>query len=321
MPALLTCTVHRKLCTSPLDDHWAVRDAAARVVARVCARFGSAYPGLQPRVTQTLLGALRDRSKPLTTHYGAIVGLAALGAHVVHGLLLPELLGGGGSGGGGADATQHAAAVPASRAGGINSGSKRGEGAGAASNPLELAVPAGYIAALIPELSAPSAVRRQEAMRVYAAALSAASGYIRRHRHLFELAAGAVAPNAAIIAVARKAVRAGADVPMADATDGGDTHADETESEQTITERALAELLPQLGVNYSHLYEHFGEAVLPGVMCEPTPTGAARVDRTSPPMPTLSARGPASRVAGTPAPPATRAPLQPRMALSLLAIC
>ena len=32
-------------------------------------------PDLLPRVTQTLLEALRDRRKPLSTHYGAIVRL------------------------------------------------------------------------------------------------------------------------------------------------------------------------------------------------------------------------------------------------------
>lgn len=41
-------------------------------------RFGGAYQNLQPRVTKTLLHAFLDPKKPLTTHYGAIVGLSKL---------------------------------------------------------------------------------------------------------------------------------------------------------------------------------------------------------------------------------------------------
>lgn len=39
---------------------------------------------------RTLAKAFLDRSKPLATHYGAIVGLAALGPHVVRTLLVPH---------------------------------------------------------------------------------------------------------------------------------------------------------------------------------------------------------------------------------------
>jgi len=46
---------------------------------------------LQPRITKTLLDALLDLSKPLTTHYGAIVGLSALGHYVIQLLVLPNL--------------------------------------------------------------------------------------------------------------------------------------------------------------------------------------------------------------------------------------
>lgn len=49
---------------------------------------GDAYPPphetatLQQRITNTLLHALLDAAKPLTTHYGAVVGLMALGPQV-----------------------------------------------------------------------------------------------------------------------------------------------------------------------------------------------------------------------------------------------
>lgn len=51
----------------------------------------NAYPSLQPQITRTLLNAFLDPSKPLTTHYGAIVGLTALGEHVIELALLPNI--------------------------------------------------------------------------------------------------------------------------------------------------------------------------------------------------------------------------------------
>jgi transcription initiation factor TFIID subunit 6 len=52
-------------------DHWAVRDAAARVISTVCAKFGDPLHNIRPRISKTLLKALLDRAKPVTTHYGA----------------------------------------------------------------------------------------------------------------------------------------------------------------------------------------------------------------------------------------------------------
>lgn len=351
MPALLTCTVHRRLCSSPLDDHWSVRDAAARIVARICARYGAAYPTLQPRVTQTLLGALRDRSRPLTTHYGAIVGLASLGAHIVHGLLLPELLGSGaGSGGGtGSEMPTHAAGGPAGSAQAAQGGAA-GEQRGAPAA-RDASAERGYLAALEPELKAKSAVRQQEAMRVYTAALAACLTYVHSHRRLFELAASAAIPEAALVGVARRAARAepaARDVEMTEAAaapasarpavpglsaDGAD------EGARSITERALRELLPQLGVNYARLYDTFGEAVLPCVACEPPPAGAARPVQRAPVPPALAGgnrRAAALAADGGAAPasapaepqpkpkavsrPRARAPARHKAALSLLSI-
>ncbi|KAL6057925.1 histone H4-like TAF Taf6, SAGA complex subunit [Balamuthia mandrillaris] len=91
MPPVLTCLVGRRLCENPTEDHWALRDYAANLISLVCQRFGDAYKNLQPRVSKTLLDAFMDLTKPLTTHYGAIVGLTALGHHVVQLLILPNL--------------------------------------------------------------------------------------------------------------------------------------------------------------------------------------------------------------------------------------
>ncbi|KXZ53652.1 hypothetical protein GPECTOR_6g569 [Gonium pectorale] len=91
MPPLLTCLMAKSLGPSPAADHWALRDAAAVLLARLCNRFGEPYYSLQVKVSKQLLRTLLDGSKPLPSHYGAIVGLAALGHNTVRLLLLPQL--------------------------------------------------------------------------------------------------------------------------------------------------------------------------------------------------------------------------------------
>ncbi len=54
-------------------------------------RFGDRYPNLQPRISKTLVQGFLDPKKPLTTHYGAIVGITKLGRHVTQLLLIPNL--------------------------------------------------------------------------------------------------------------------------------------------------------------------------------------------------------------------------------------
>lgn len=89
LPAILSCLVSKRLCQRPRENHWALRNYAAQLVKDICVRFGARYSTLQPRITKTLNAALRDPSKPLTTHYGAVIGLAVLGKHVIDLLIAP----------------------------------------------------------------------------------------------------------------------------------------------------------------------------------------------------------------------------------------
>ena len=96
MPSVVTCLVAKKLGggEGPLGDrgdHCALRERAAETMALVCSKFGEQYPTIQPRITRTLVKALLDPAKPLATHYGAVVGLAALGPRVTRLLILPHL--------------------------------------------------------------------------------------------------------------------------------------------------------------------------------------------------------------------------------------
>lgn len=91
MPPILSCIVAKRLCTEPTENHWALRQFAATLVASICIKFGNSYQTLQPRVTRTLLRAFLDPAKPLTTHYGAIIGLSKLGPDVIKALVIPNI--------------------------------------------------------------------------------------------------------------------------------------------------------------------------------------------------------------------------------------
>ncbi|KAF9935534.1 hypothetical protein BGZ65_003288, partial [Modicella reniformis] len=98
MPTILTCVVGKRLGepslsapSSPQDDHWSLRSTATDIILLICHKYGSSYHTLQPRVTRTLLRAFLDPEKPLTTHYGAILGLSRMGNEVFKTLVVPNL--------------------------------------------------------------------------------------------------------------------------------------------------------------------------------------------------------------------------------------
>ena len=90
MPAVITCMVGKQLCKSNLEPHWVLRDRAARLLTFICQRYSAPYSTLQQRITTTLMHAFMDATKPLTTNYGAVVGLSALGLPTVRQLVVPN---------------------------------------------------------------------------------------------------------------------------------------------------------------------------------------------------------------------------------------
>uniref|UniRef100_A0A7S2RDG4 TAF6 C-terminal HEAT repeat domain-containing protein n=1 Tax=Mucochytrium quahogii TaxID=96639 RepID=A0A7S2RDG4_9STRA len=91
MPPILTCIVHRKLCASPFMDHWALRNFAASLIPLIYTQFGETYKDIKPRITKTLRAALLSKDRPMTTQYGAIVGISAMGPLTVQAILLPVM--------------------------------------------------------------------------------------------------------------------------------------------------------------------------------------------------------------------------------------
>ncbi|XP_048481833.1 transcription initiation factor TFIID subunit 6 isoform X3 [Plutella xylostella] len=112
IPSVSTCIVSRQLCMRPeMDNHWALRDFAARLMAQICKTFNTSTNNLQTRVTRLFSRALqcpsqtndesggpcmnsatKDSEKtPLASLYGAIQGLAELGPEVVKVFILPRV--------------------------------------------------------------------------------------------------------------------------------------------------------------------------------------------------------------------------------------
>ncbi len=83
VPSIVTCIVSKQLCPKPdVDNHWALRDFAARLMAQLCRTFSCPTNNIQSRITKTLCKSLYNDKAPLVMHYGAIAGLAELGLEV-----------------------------------------------------------------------------------------------------------------------------------------------------------------------------------------------------------------------------------------------
>lgn len=92
IPPILSCLVGRVICENPQQqDHWSTRRRAAHLIAYICNRYGKSYHTLQPRITKTLLRAFLDPGRPLTTQYGAIIGLDEIGTEVTRVLVVPNI--------------------------------------------------------------------------------------------------------------------------------------------------------------------------------------------------------------------------------------
>ncbi|XP_069074701.1 transcription initiation factor TFIID subunit 6 isoform X1 [Pleurodeles waltl] len=92
IPAVMTCIVSRQLCLRPdVDNHWALRDFAARLIAQICKNFSTTTNNIQSRITKTFTKSWVDDKTAWTTRYGSIAGLAELGHDVVKALIVPRL--------------------------------------------------------------------------------------------------------------------------------------------------------------------------------------------------------------------------------------
>ncbi|EHH56136.1 PCAF-associated factor 65-alpha [Macaca fascicularis] len=74
---------------NPLNDHWTLRDGAALLLSHIT--HGDLVSGLYQHILLSLQKILADPVRPLCCHYGAVVGLHALGWKAVERVLYPHL--------------------------------------------------------------------------------------------------------------------------------------------------------------------------------------------------------------------------------------
>ncbi|XP_032669531.1 transcription initiation factor TFIID subunit 6-like [Odontomachus brunneus] len=93
IPSVATCIVSRQLCMKPeVDNHWALRDFASRLMSQICKNFNTTTNNVQTRVTRMFSQALAKNNQiPLASLYGAIEGLYELGPEVIKSLVVPKI--------------------------------------------------------------------------------------------------------------------------------------------------------------------------------------------------------------------------------------
>jgi len=91
LPTITTCVVSKQLCLRPdVDNHWALRDFAARLLAQTCRAYNTATNSIQVRLTRVLTKAL-DSQIHLSSVYGALSGLCELGPDVQRALVFKRI--------------------------------------------------------------------------------------------------------------------------------------------------------------------------------------------------------------------------------------
>ena len=76
---------------NPLNDHWIVRDYGALIAAQLAYSYPSETDFLLQHVYSSITDILSDSTRPLCSHYGAIVLTCKLGATAIRKLLIPIL--------------------------------------------------------------------------------------------------------------------------------------------------------------------------------------------------------------------------------------
>ena len=74
-----------------MDNHWALRDFASRLMSNICKNFHTSTNNIQTRVTRMFSDGLRSERAPLVSYYGAVAGLQELGPEVIKTFIIPNI--------------------------------------------------------------------------------------------------------------------------------------------------------------------------------------------------------------------------------------
>lgn len=77
---------------NPNNDHWRLRDYGSRVISLLVINHRIRNADFDQYVSESLLNILLDPTRPLCSHYGAIVTLNALGIDAISSILVPNVL-------------------------------------------------------------------------------------------------------------------------------------------------------------------------------------------------------------------------------------
>ncbi|MCJ1377740.1 hypothetical protein MMC17_000836 [Xylographa soralifera] len=93
VPPVLTCLVSPRLGSSSNRlEHYPLRSLAASLLGLIATKYGKSSHTLKPRLARTCLKHFLDPNKPFAVHYGAILGLQAVGGReAVRVLIVPNL--------------------------------------------------------------------------------------------------------------------------------------------------------------------------------------------------------------------------------------
>ena len=93
IPSVSTCLLNRHLCPRPeSEDHWSVRDLAAKILSLVCKRYSNSINNIQTRLTRILSQTLQSLTvQELSSHYGAVVCFGELGQEAISACVIPRL--------------------------------------------------------------------------------------------------------------------------------------------------------------------------------------------------------------------------------------
>ncbi|MCJ1434309.1 hypothetical protein MMC27_003676 [Xylographa pallens] len=93
VPPVLTCLVSPRLGSSNNRlEHYPLRSLAASLLGLIATKYAKSSHTLKPRLARTCLKHFLDPNKPFAVHYGAILGLQAVGGReAVRVLIVPNL--------------------------------------------------------------------------------------------------------------------------------------------------------------------------------------------------------------------------------------
>ncbi|XP_025191478.1 transcription initiation factor TFIID subunit 6 [Melanaphis sacchari] len=92
IPSVVTCVVSKQLCMRPeIDNHWALRDFASRLMAQICKMFNTPTNNVQTRITRVFTNATNSDKTALPSVYGALEGLAELGTETIKVFVIPRV--------------------------------------------------------------------------------------------------------------------------------------------------------------------------------------------------------------------------------------